>query len=182
MKMNMKKIIVTTTAAAMLVATGFVLEGCGNSGSANSGVSQGRGHKAHASIENSRGGKHHGKPMAMHKGGDGQKPERGNKDGDREGGREGGRMGGKHMENLSDSQKAEAKAVHEKYESQLKELSTEMKKQGDIIKAEMMKDSPNKTTIDSAIDTSSKLEASKKKLMLERSMEMKTIVGDSKRA
>ncbi len=175
--MKMKKIIITVSTAAVLVASAFALEGCsgGDSSSKNTHVGQGRG--GHRMEQ--RGRDHRGKPQAMmHKGDKGDKEQRGDVLG---GGHGEHKKGGRHNRaELNDSQKAEIKAIHDKYETELSELSAGLKKQGDIIKAEMMKDSPNKATIDKAVDEGSKLEASKKKITIEKSLEIKNIIGDTK--
>ncbi len=84
------------------------------------------------------------------------------------------------MSKLSEAQRNEVREIQKKYSVQLSDLSLDIKKQGNVIKAEMMKDEPNKATIDSAIDTGSNLKAQRSKLMFEQKLAIKAIVDAAK--
>ncbi len=89
------------------------------------------------------------------------------------------KRGGIDMSKLSEAQRAELKSIGDKYKIQLSDLSLDIKKQGNIIKAEMMKDEPNKATIDSAIDAGSSLKATREKLMAEKKLAVKAVIDEA---
>ncbi len=80
------------------------------------------------------------------------------------------------LSKLSAAQRAEIKAIQKKYEIDLSNLSLDIKKQENVIKAEMMKSNPNKTTINAAIDAKSSLEAQRAKLKMEEMIEIKAVI------
>lgn len=157
-KRNMKKIITVVSTAAVLTVSALALEGCSAANSSNANNTNNG--KGGAKMEQ---GKHGG-------GGKGAM-----------GGQRGKHRGSLHAAErpeLTEAQKSELKVINDKYEAQMLELSAKLKEQGDIIKAELSKDSPNKATIDAAVEAGSKLEASRKKLMIERSIEKKELLGN----
>ncbi len=90
------------------------------------------------------------------------------------------KKGGIDMSKLSEAQRNEIKELDKKYSVQLSDLGLDIKKQGNIIKAELMKDEPSKTTIDAAIDAGSNLKAQRAKLAMEKKLAVKAIVDAAK--
>ncbi len=80
------------------------------------------------------------------------------------------------MSKLSQSQRTQVQAINQKYAIDLSNFSLDIQKQNNIIKAEMMKDSPNKTTIDAAIDTKSNLQAQMAKMEIEKRLAIQAVV------
>ncbi len=88
--------------------------------------------------------------------------------------------GGIDMSKLSEAQRKEVDEINRKYSIQLSDLSLDIKKQENVIKAEMMKDEPSKETIDAAIDAGSSLKAQRTKLVFEKKLAIKAIVDAAK--
>ncbi len=80
------------------------------------------------------------------------------------------------MSKLSEAQRKEIKTINDKYKIDLSNFSLDIKKQNNVIKAEMMKDSPDKATIDAAIDAKSSLEAQMAKMKFEKMLAIKAVV------
>lgn len=89
-------------------------------------------------------------------------------------------QGGIDLSKLSEAQRAEVRAIQQKYAIDLSNFSLDIKKQDNVIKAEMMKDSPDKSVIDAAIDTKTSLQASRSKMKYEERLAINAVIKASK--
>ncbi len=94
--------------------------------------------------------------------------------------RKGGNKRGIDLSKLSETQRAEVKAIQQKYDIELSNFSLDIKKQNNIIKAEMRKDSPDKSVIDTAIDEKTNLQAQREKMKFEERLAIQAIIKASK--
>ena len=77
---------------------------------------------------------------------------------------------------LTDAQVKEIDNIRADYYERLSNASLEMEKQNNIIRAEMMKESPDKAKIDAAIDAKLEAQGQSQKLRIEMNMAIDTIL------
>jgi len=81
---------------------------------------------------------------------------------------------------LTEAQIKKLDNIEVKYYERLSNASLEMEKQNNIIRTEMMKDSPNKGKIDTAIDKKLESQATRQKLLLEMDLAMNVVINEAK--